>query len=652
MFKNIIKSGTAFVILIFLSITFTVLPVFAAENLPDDNPADNITPPMWEANPGEFRLMLFIIILLFLIVCFMIIFFRVLMQRKAAEAASLAKTEFLANMSHEIRTPMNSIIGFAELAQYDDIPMKTREYFSRISESASWLLSVINDILDISKIESGRITLENIPFDLTDIFMHCQDIMKPLAEEKGLSLYSYAEPSVGKKLLGDPVKLRQILMNLLSNAVKFTNVGMVKMLASVEKSDEKKTVIHFEVKDSGIGMTNEQILGIFKSFTQADTSITRKYGGTGLGLTIAKSFVELMGGTLDVVSSPEVGSKFSFDLEFTLIDSDSDVQTNEIVLDDSQIPYFIGDVLVCEDNSINQQVICDHLKRVGVKTIEAYNGQEAVDIVSERQKNGNPFDLILMDIHMPVMDGLEAASKIAELGIETPVVAVTANVMPYDIDLYKNSGMCGHISKPFTSKELWQCLVQYLKTEKVAPLSKKQKSFEEEELIRKLELPFVKENQDTFDHLEVAIEAGDIKLAHRIAHTLKTTAGQINRHGLQKAAAVVEMELTHAEDRPSHGQMQLLHTELIAVLTELAPLLVSGDTGKQTGTDTGDSEHDISELIGILEPLLEHRDTASLTVVDELRCVPQMKEIAECIDDYNFTKAAELLEQLKSEVEG
>ncbi|MDR0496688.1 MAG: transporter substrate-binding domain-containing protein, partial [Treponema sp.] len=246
-------------------------------------------------------------------------------QRKeaenAAKAASRSKSAFLANMSHEIRTPMNSVIGFSELALDGETNPKTKEYLNKILENSEWLLQIINDVLDISKIESGKMELEHIPFDLHELFTACRTLITPKAVEKGIALHFYAEPSIGKKLLGDPTRLRQVIINILSNAIKFTNTGSVKMAATVNGKPNGDITIHFEIKDSGIGMTEEQISKIFEPFTQAESGTTRKYGGSGLGLTITKNIIDLMGGNLLVDSTPGLGSKFSFNLTFKTIDT-------------------------------------------------------------------------------------------------------------------------------------------------------------------------------------------------------------------------------------------------------------------------------------------------------------------------------------------
>ncbi|MCL2809843.1 MAG: ATP-binding protein, partial [Treponema sp.] len=382
-----------------------------------------------------------------------------------AKGASRSKSVFLANMSHEIRTPMNSIIGFSELALDDNSSPKVRNYLLNILDNSKWLLQIINDILDISKIESGKMELESIPFDLQEIFNACRTLVMPKAIEKGLTIHFYAEPSVNKKIYGDPVRLRQVLVNLLSNAVKFTNTGVIKMQAAIEKSDEDGITIKFEVKDSGIGIEEDNIKKIFDPFTQAESGTTRKFGGSGLGLAITKNIIDMMGGTLFVESIPGEGSRFYFEIYFNTLNNESgEEQRMEIQSDILEKPAFEGEVLICEDNAMNQLVICEHLSRVGLKTMVVQNGKQGVNLIKFRaQKNMKQFDLILMDIHMPVMDGIEAAEKIVEIDSTIPIVAMTANIMAKDKEIYISKGMTDCVGKPFTSQELWQCLLKYFK---------------------------------------------------------------------------------------------------------------------------------------------------------------------------------------------
>lgn len=497
---------------------------------------------------------------------------------KAAEVASISKSTFLANMSHEIRTPMNSIMGFSELAMDGEIAVKTRDYLDKIRTNAEWLLQIINDILDISKVESGKMELEKIPFDIHDLFSSCRTLIMPKAVEKGIVLHFYAEPSFNKKPLGDPTRLRQVFINLLSNAVKFTNSGMIKLLSVVKDVSDKTVTLHFEVKDSGIGMTPEQKVKVFEPFTQAESGITRKYGGTGLGLAITKNIIELMGGKLRVESTLGLGTKFDFDLTFDTIEaSDDDLLEQNIALNNIEKPLFEGEILLCEDNTMNQQVITEHLARVGLKTVVADNGKIGVEMVKSRMERSQfsdekQFDLIFMDIHMPVMDGFEASAKILELNQGIPLVAMTANVMSSDWEIYKRSGMNDCVGKPFTSQELWHCLLKYLKPISGGTIQRDTYTVSPQ-IEKSHQLMFLKANKNVFNELVTALEANDIEQAHMIAHNLKSNAGQIEKKLLQQAASEVELRLKDGRNLVAPGQLAKLESELNIVFAELMPLL-------------------------------------------------------------------------------
>jgi signal transduction histidine kinase/CheY-like chemotaxis protein len=502
---------------------------------------------------------------------------------EAAKAASHSKSSFLTNMSHEIRTPMNSIIGFSELALDDQVSSKTKNYLEKILDNSNGLLRIINDILDLSKIESGKIELECIPFDLHDLFIQCQTVIMPKAMEQGVTLHFFAEPSINKQLLGDPTRLRQVLVNFLSNAIKFSNFGAVKLSAHAANTSKDKIEIQFEIRDNGIGMTPEQIARIYEPFTQADSTTTRRYGGTGLGLPIAKNMIELMGGKLIVESSFGAGSKFTFNIIFKTIDIPVEKSAGKIMINGFEKPMFEGEILVCEDNPMNQQVVRDHLARVGLQAVIAENGREGVDMVIMRKANRKkPFDLIFMDIQMPIMDGLEAASKIDAMNTGTPIVAMTANIMENERELYKNNGMPDCIGKPFTSQELWQCLFKYMrpvehKTVNTAVNTAVNSDVHEEdvEFQKKLQITFVKYNKNKFEELTQALEAGNITLAHRIVHSLKSNAGQLGKSSLQKASIELETMLKDGKNMTTKEQLDIFEAELIAVLEEYAPLAES-----------------------------------------------------------------------------
>jgi len=581
--------------------------------------------------------------------------------RELSEHSNRSKGVFLAQMSHEIRTPMNSIIGFSELALDDDVAPKTRDYLTKILENSEWLLQIINNILDISKIESGKMELENVPFDLRGIFTSCQTMIMPKANEKGLTLHFYAEPPAGKVPLGDPTRLFQVLVNLLSNAVKFTNTGIIKVQSAIKDITDKNVTVYFEVKDTGIGMTSEQIKKIYEPFAQAESGTTRKYGGTGLGLSITKNIVELMGGNLSVESTPGAGSRFSFELTLDTIDAEEEaLYEKKMAFNGAEKPAFEGEVLLCEDNVMNQQVMCEHLSRIGLTTVVAENGKIGVDMVANRARTGKKqFDLIFMDMHMHVMDGLEAASKILEMNTGIPMVALTANVMSNDIEIYKKSGMSDCVGKPFTSQELWRCLMKYFKPVYWQTVNEMQHRRMEDDLQQKLVINFVKSNRNVYNEIKEAVSQGDTPLAHRLAHTLKSNAAQVGKTSLQKAAAEIERQL--ADGSPVvPQQMAVLEAELSAALAELIPqveqfyrfgkaALAASAAANTAAAASLDSEA-VRSLFEKLEPMLEGGDPECLKLIDSLRSVPESEKLIEYMENLDFDTAARTLAELRKRV--
>jgi len=568
-----------------------------------------------------------------------------------AHEASVAKSVFLANMSHEIRTPMNSIMGFSELALDDVIPERTREYLDKILDNTKGLLQIINDILDISKVESGKMEIENIPFDFHELFTNCKTIIMPKAAEKGISLYFYVDPIAGKMPLGDPTKLRQVFVNLIANAVKFTNAGTVKILAEVQDRTDDTATIYFEVKDSGIGIMEEQMEFIFEPFVQGESGTTRQYGGSGLGLTITKNIIDLMGGKLSVDSKVGIGSKFYFTLTFNTIDISGDkLYEQKMILSDFEKPTFEGEVLLCEDNAMNQQVICEHLERVGLKTVVAWNGRIGFDLVKMRKLGGEKqFDLIFMDMHMPVMDGLEATEKILELNTGIPIVAMTANIMADATETYKLTGLHDCVGKPFTSQELWRCLLKFL-----TPIDREPKRTleTEEEFQRSLQSLFVRSNQMIYEDIIKAVKDDDVKLAHRLTHSLKSNAAQIGKTELQKAAIEVETVFKKGDINVTDEQLTALKNELDAVLAELAPVL-QDEIKAGEEVDILDIELAIT-VIDELESCLKKGSPECINLIDRIRRLPGNKEIKtqiiQKIEDFDFDAALDFVNQLKRDI--
>ena len=570
-------------------------------------------------------------------------------RAQIAEESNKAKSRFLANMSHEIRTPMNSILGFTELAldtPDEDISEEVRDYLEKIKENTKLLLHIINNILDISKIESGKIELEHVPFDLCDVFARCQSVILPEVMDKGLELVFNTEAIINKRLKGDPVKLYQAIMNLLSNAVKFSNTGTITFTSELKGSDNNSTTVFFEIKDSGIGMNPGQIDKIFEPFIQADSSTTRGYGGTGLGLTITKNIIELMGGQLIVDSSLGKGSTFSFDITFETIAADENDKKNEINIHEK--PQFEGLVLVCDDNIMNQEVICEHLARVGLKSVIAANGKIGVDMVQKHmQKGEQKFDLIFMDMFMPVMDGMEASSKIKALNTGIPIVAMTANLMVSDLEKYRKHGIPDCLGKPFTAQDLWRILLKYLKQLNSSPIKEDDKAFykDEQEYKKKMRFSFVKNNHSKFREITEAIQSNDIEKAHLLVHSLKGNAGIIGKTGLQNAAAEIEDLLKHKKIPVPKDKMDRFEKELNLVINELKPML---DAPEPKKTSCPLSEKQIKVLFKKLEPMLENRNTASLELLPEIRAVPGAELLVQQIEYYDFKLAAKTFKELKS----
>jgi len=485
------------------------------------------------------------------------------------KSESRSKSAFYINISNEIMTILNSIVGFLVTALDGNTSQKTSDSLSNIRINTERLMQIVNDIMDISKIESGEMSLKKNPFDMHELFAGCRTLVMPKAVEKGLLLHFYAEPSVGKKPVGDIARLRQVFVNLLFNAVKYTNTGMVKLVSDILSIDDKSITIHFEVKDSGIGMTPEQIANVFKPFSLVEKSY--KNGSTGLSLPITKNIIEMMGGTLSVDSTPGIGSRFSFDLTFDTIDVSMDEMLHERVsYKDVDKPLFDGDVLICEDNFMKQEVIREHLVNVGLRTEVAENGLIGIEMVKNRLNKGEKlYDLIFMDMHMPVMDGLEAAVEIVKMGIKIPIIALTANIMVDDLDMYKTHGIVDCVSKPFTSQELWRCLLKHM-----TPVNKSDSPHESDtEIQESLEKYFVKTNINKYDEICKCMEAGDIKQAHRLVYTLKGNAGQVGKNRLQSAAAAVEHQLADGTNSVTPDQMATLKNELDSALTEFQSLI-------------------------------------------------------------------------------
>lgn len=542
---------------------------------------------------------------------------KLLYAKHEADLANQAKTQFLANMSHEIRTPMNAIIGFTELSLQAEV--KKPDYLEKVRHSSQHLLELINNILDLSKIEAGELEIDSVVFDLCLMLEELNSTANILAKNKSIIIDIPCHAKQTRLLKGDPLRLNQILTNLVTNAIKFTERGKVSLKVKIiepdlqkqKLQDKSQLELHFIVKDSGIGITSDQQQKLFQNFSQADSSISRKYGGTGLGLAISKQLIEQMGGDINVVSDPGKGSRFCFKLKFSIPTPAEEINYKTIhrVKPIPKPKNFNQKftILLVEDNQVNQFLAQTLLENSGYKVDIAENGQEAVKKVNESE-----YACVLMDINMPVMDGFQATQLIRQQQQhkDLPIIAMTANALTGSKEKCLNAGMNDYVSKPIKLQNLLDTLTQWIKP-KNNPLNNSQntdKSDTEKQLKKRqnsyhhslngsvLEednssainvfsalkrfnndklyfrtLQLFKANQDNvLNQIKNAISDNDQKQVYRILHTLKGMTAQIGAESLHKIIKTMEANLIF--DSKFTTMMNLFDSELQHVFRNIQQL--------------------------------------------------------------------------------
>ena len=553
---------------------------------------------------------------------------------EAAEQANNAKTEFLANMSHEIRTPMNAIIGMSEILEHERLDDRQMSFVKDINISAHSLLGIINDILDMSKIEAGKLELNPVDYDFKQFIDNIASMFTHIAEKRGIEFKFEEAGDIPVYLHGDDIRLRQIITNICGNAVKFTEKGYVKL--SVNGSGDLLTV---KIEDTGMGIHKEDLPKMFNAFEQLDKVKNRSIVGAGLGLTICKSLVEMMDGEITVES--EYGHGTAFNVKIPMIaGSDENIRKSDSDRDAYTLRAPGAKILITDDNEFNLKVASGLLQLMEINAVTADSGYKAIELIKLHD-----YDIVFMDHMMPEMDGIETLNEIRALGgkyKDLTVVALTANAANNAQQMFMERGFDDFLSKPIDADELCGILKRHLPPDVIlteADTGSRQNYInEEEKLRRKSIITFVKENQNAYESLVSLLLSGDVQTAHRIAHTLKSAAGYLGKKELQEAALSLEKSLGEESASFTPQQLNDLKNELSSALLEFEPFIKENNNEEATGVLQVD-DAELKDLLEELKPLLKNSDFKAVDYVEKLRRIKGMEEIAQLIDDYDFDAA-------------